>query len=204
MHDRVDADRQLTFAFVLGRRAAVVVHDRADKASGCRSRTIEAPAAQPALAGRAGLPLRCGAPARRWSQRSSAPRPLRKPRDQSAWCSLPHKTTSAVRLLAGTIEAIGKRLRAAPSAPDAHPSSCQSRTPRWSTQRLDGRRRAASRDWRRAGADLNLASCPALLLTQAFAGFTYSSSRAAVAAPVLMKRRVEPSCRRAHLQGIDC
>lgn len=34
--------------------------------------------------------------------------------------------------------------------PARHPSSRQSRTPRWSAQRLDGRRRAASRDWRGA------------------------------------------------------
>jgi hypothetical protein len=73
-------------------------------------------------------------------------RPLRKPRGQSARCSLPDESTSAVRLLAGTNKASGNRLRAAPSAPDAHPSSCQSRTSRWSIQRLDGRRRAASRD----------------------------------------------------------
>jgi hypothetical protein len=37
------------FRLSLRRRAAVVARDRADKASGCRSRTIEAPAAQPAL-----------------------------------------------------------------------------------------------------------------------------------------------------------
>ena len=65
------------FRFRLGRRPAVVARDRADNASGCRSRTSEAPGAQPALAGRAGLPLRCGAPARRRSRRSSAPRPNR-------------------------------------------------------------------------------------------------------------------------------
>ena len=55
------------------------------------------------------------------SGQSAAVRPLRKPRGQSARCSLPHESTSAVRLLAGTNEAIGKRLRAAPSAPDAVP-----------------------------------------------------------------------------------
>jgi hypothetical protein len=65
--------------FRLGRRAAVVARDRADKASGCRRGTTRAPAAQPALAGRAGLPLTRGAPARRRPQRSSAPRPLGKP-----------------------------------------------------------------------------------------------------------------------------
>ena len=44
-------------------------------------------------------------------------RPLRKPRGQSARCSLPHESTALLRLLAGTNEAIRKRLRAAPSAP---------------------------------------------------------------------------------------
>ena len=66
------------------------------------------------------LPLRrANAGALRAPSRSCASRPLRKPRGQSARCSLPHESTSAVRLLAGTNEAIGKRLRAAPSAPDA-------------------------------------------------------------------------------------
>jgi hypothetical protein len=66
------------FRFRLGRRPAVVARDRADKASSCRGRTIEAPAAQPGLAGRAGLPLRWGAPAHRRSGRSPAPRPARQ------------------------------------------------------------------------------------------------------------------------------
>ena len=40
-------------------------------------------------------------------------------------------------LLAGTNEAIGKRLRAGPSALGATPEFMPSRTPRWSAQRLD-------------------------------------------------------------------
>jgi hypothetical protein len=52
---------------------------------------------------------------------TAACRPLRKPRGQSARCSLPHESASALRLLAGTNQMIGKRLRAAPSAPHAVP-----------------------------------------------------------------------------------
>jgi hypothetical protein len=78
MHNRVDGNRQLTFAFVLGDGLRSWRGDRTDKASGCRWRTIEAPAAQPALTGRAGLPLRSGALARRRSRRSFAPRPLQQ------------------------------------------------------------------------------------------------------------------------------
>ena len=74
---RADGDRHLVFAFLSGRRAAVVAGDRVGEASGCTSRTIEAPAARHAAAGRARLPVRWGAEARRRTQRSSAPRPLR-------------------------------------------------------------------------------------------------------------------------------
>jgi hypothetical protein len=52
---------------------------------------------------------------------------------------------------AGTGDAIGKRLRAAPSASTPHPSSCQSETPGRSATTAGGRRRAASRDWRDPG-----------------------------------------------------
>ena len=44
-------------------------------------------------------------------------RPLRKPRGPSARYSLPHESTTLLRLLAGTNYAIRKPLRAAPSAP---------------------------------------------------------------------------------------
>jgi hypothetical protein len=52
---------------------------------GFRRRTVEAPAAQPVLVGRAGLPLRWGAPARRRPQRSSAPRPEGQPGQSVRW-----------------------------------------------------------------------------------------------------------------------
>jgi hypothetical protein len=63
------------FPFRLGRRAAVVARDRADNALGCWSRTIEAPAAQPTLAGRAGF--RSGAERQLDVGRSAVPHLLR-------------------------------------------------------------------------------------------------------------------------------
>jgi hypothetical protein len=50
------------------------------------------------------------------------------------------RATAPDRLLTGTSETIGKGLLAVPSAPASYPRSCQSKTPRWSPQRLDGRR----------------------------------------------------------------
>jgi hypothetical protein len=46
------------------------------------------------------------------------------------------RATAPDRLLTGASQTIGKRLLAVPSAPASYPSSCQSRTPRWSAQRL--------------------------------------------------------------------
>ena len=104
MHDRVDGDRPLAFAFVLGGglRSWRAIAPR--QGLGCRRRTIEAPAAQRALVGRAGLPLRWGAPARRSTQRSSAPRPDRERGWRGRMWLLAHASESQVRLQSSRIK----------------------------------------------------------------------------------------------------
>ena len=88
MHDRFDGDRQLTFAFVLGGglrswRAIGPTRPRVVGVAQSRRRQHSQ-----RWAGRAGLPLRWGAPARRRSQRSSAPRPKRGHGPRGWWVSL--------------------------------------------------------------------------------------------------------------------
>jgi len=74
---RGNRHRHLTFRFRLRAAGRGCGADQARKAPGCKRRTIQAPERQRAAASRAGLPLRLGAPARRRSQCSSAPRPRR-------------------------------------------------------------------------------------------------------------------------------
>jgi hypothetical protein len=70
---------------------------------------------------------------------SAGARPSEQRARRCGGCLLGHESDSAGRLLAGTSKAIGKRFELHRRRPTAHPSSCQSRTPRRSAQRLDGR-----------------------------------------------------------------
>jgi len=106
---------------------------------------------------------------------------------------------------AGRNDAIGKRLRAAPSASTPHPSSCQSRTPRWSTQRLDGRRRRVARLANRreiASEREALLRTAAVLSVGAMEG-SRRFREMARGGPRVRRRRVRPRrfcwCCRAHL-----